>query len=135
MVGLNLSTDIAEATAEKVYRQKELQFAEKIYEKQLGLKFLRNAEGHLRLVFTQIDLQNPARECFFSVSVDIDNQYHGSLFSSFLSVSDSPRFLVTECEPRVTGFESLLADVNRTNDFGPFVARFRRLFVEYFQRR
>jgi hypothetical protein len=43
--------------------------------KHLGLDFERAEDNNLRLIFTQLDQQNPAREFFFSVHIDENERY------------------------------------------------------------
>jgi hypothetical protein len=87
-------TEIEELMAAKAYREKELQFAQKLFEKHFGLKFLRDkralisccrlghwltldAENDVRLVFTQIDPRATSREFYCTVHIDKLNKYHG----------------------------------------------------------
>jgi len=67
----------------------------------------------LRLIFTQLDSANPAREFFFSVHID-----------------EADRYMVEECQPPLNEslVASLVKEVNAANDFAVFVKGMRRAF-------
>ncbi len=81
--------------------------------KHLGLDFERADDNSLRLIFTQLDAANPAREFFFSVHID-----------------DADHYRVEECNPPLAPalVDGLVAEVNKANDFATFVKKMRRAF-------
>ena len=70
-------------------------------------------DNKLRLVFTQMDAQDPSREYFFSVHVDEADHYQ-----------------VEECNPKLDEalISSLVTQLNTSSDFAGFCKRMRRAF-------
>ncbi|CAN0037503.1 unnamed protein product [Phaeothamnion confervicola] len=91
-----------------------------VFFKYLGLEFEHagtggeDEEAFLRLIFTQIDPEDPNRRFAFTVRVDASDAYH-----------------VANAAPPVPEevVAPLLAELNATNDFSGFVRAMRRFFV------
>jgi len=83
------------------------------YEQWLGLKFSRVDEHVLKISFDGIDSTSPDRLFSFTVFVDPNDVYQ-----------------VNYCEPRLSDLKSLVAILNKSNDFGKFVRMMRQKFVD-----
>ena len=83
-----------------------------LYERYLGLTFVRMGGERLRLVFTNVDERDTSRAFSFEVFVDGADRYH-----------------VEQCEPSVPSMPQLLDRLNTNNDFGAFVRAMRAGFV------
>ena len=84
-----------------------------LYERYLGLTFVRMGGERLRLVFTNVDERDTSRAFSFEVFVDGADRYH-----------------VEQCEPSVPSMPQLLERLNANNDFGAFVRAMRAGFKE-----
>ena len=102
--------DVEDKKAGRMLRKNELSKGVTFYKERLGLSFERMPDNSLAFRLTLIDPANPARPFTFAVLVNKQNRYE-----------------VLRCEPRVE-YESLLTDLNETNNFSTFVQHMRRLF-------
>ena len=84
-----------------------------LYERYLGLTFVRMGGERLRLVFTNVDERDTSRAFSFEVFVDGADRYH-----------------VEQCEPSVPSMPQLLDRLNTNNDFGAFVRAMRAGFKD-----
>jgi len=109
-----ISLELQEAEKARKYRLEELKRGSCFYSERLGLRFERfdEREGHLRFTFNNLDARDPLREFWFDLEV----------------VND--RYKVTACEPELPGTDSLLKQLNETNDLGAFVRATRRAFKQ-----
>ncbi|KAF6002149.1 hypothetical protein F1559_001402 [Cyanidiococcus yangmingshanensis] len=108
------------------------------YRDRLGLRFQRvgdvsgtdagRVDGKVRVVFRHIDARDPNREFAFTVYVD----------------QETDTFRVEDCNPNVDAIPmpdgtvplrlaQMVDALNRTNDFGAFVAQMRRRFKAFTQ--
>jgi kinetochore protein Spc25 len=109
----NLNVCIKDVEAKKAGRQlrkNELSKGVTFYKERLGLSFERMPDNSLSFRLTLIDPENPARPFSFAVLVNSKNVYE-----------------VLRCEPKVD-YDTLLGQLNKTNDFSAFVQQMRRLF-------
>jgi hypothetical protein len=96
--------------AGRLLRKNELSKGVTFYKERLGLSFERMPDNSLSFRLTLIDPENPVRPFSFAVLVNGKDRYE-----------------VLRCEPRVD-YESLLVNLNETNNFSTFVQQMRRLF-------
>jgi kinetochore protein Spc25 len=89
-----------------------LRGASAMYAERLGLRFEYGEAERLRLVFKYVDARAPEREFTFAVRL------RGTAYE------------VMECAPMLASIDALLAECNRSNDFGKFVRDARKAFVE-----
>ena len=85
-----------------------LRGASAMYAERLGLRFEYGEAERLRLVFKYVDARAPEREFTFAVRL------RGTAYE------------VVECAPMLASIDALLAECNRSNDFGKFVRDARR---------
>jgi len=79
------------------------------------LHFERVGDDHLRVVFNNIDAENPKKEFWFAVHIDQENVYQ---------IGDG------SCKPYVVMLPEMLSELNDKNDFGSFVRQMRAEFVQ-----
>uniref|UniRef100_A0A7S3PMG5 Kinetochore protein SPC25 n=1 Tax=Aplanochytrium stocchinoi TaxID=215587 RepID=A0A7S3PMG5_9STRA len=97
---------------EQEYDTQQLTRGMKLY-KMLGLNFEKVSDDWLKLTFTQIDPNDHSREFFFVVFVDQRDKYH-----------------IQEISHSVGDIQSLVDDLNESNDFSRFVRQMRKRFKE-----
>eukprot|EP00743_Colponemidia_sp_Colp-15_P002725 GILK01002951.1.p1 GENE.GILK01002951.1~~GILK01002951.1.p1 ORF type:complete len:245 (+),score=60.84 GILK01002951.1:57-737(+) len=95
------------------YRVAELTKGVQFYKERLGLDFQRVGDNRLRVVFTQIDPDQPNKEFWFSVHVNENDIYQ-----------------IEDCVPAVGGVSKMLDELNTSNNFSSFVQAMRRKFKE-----
>lgn len=100
---------------EATHNMTEKRVGQQTFQERLGLRFERVEDDHLRVVFNNIDVQDPAKDFWFAVQIDEDNVY---------------QFGNTSCKPYVEELPDMLSNLNETNDFGSFVRQMRTKFVE-----
>ncbi|XP_031568128.1 kinetochore protein Spc25-like [Actinia tenebrosa] len=81
------------------------------FEDRLALTFKKIDEDHLQFVFKCIDPNDWEKAFFFTVSVSSDKQYS-----------------VKDCVPEVEDLESMVQELNKTDNFSKFVISMRKKF-------
>ena len=80
----------------------------------------------MRFSFTQLDPDSPNRRFNFNVIVDQANVYHGANGRVWCVVCDV--VAVEDVAPAVPGLETLVAQLNKSNDFAGFIKQMRAAF-------
>jgi len=102
---------IEKLEAEQTLLYRQYYGRSKFYKERLGMRF-EKPEGYLKVIFTNIDPQNPSREFYFLTYVDANSRYH-----------------ISEHSPILSDIDSLVDQLNKDNNFSRFVITIRKKFV------
>eukprot|EP00271_Cylindrocystis_brebissonii_P013479 TRINITY_DN33325_c0_g1_i1.p1 TRINITY_DN33325_c0_g1~~TRINITY_DN33325_c0_g1_i1.p1 ORF type:complete len:239 (+),score=66.07 TRINITY_DN33325_c0_g1_i1:600-1316(+) len=112
------SAEKSSLDAEEARKKRKAEILEKVaeqYRQNMGLRFDRWPKDKFKLVFTNIDVKDPAREASFVLRV-------------------AEKYAVEECSPSLSRLPELLAAVNDSgndgNEFLEFVGQMRSEFVK-----
>jgi kinetochore protein Spc25 len=89
----------------------ELNQSVQLFKGRLGMSFVKKEKEQLQVVFTMIDPRKHDREFHMTILLTNDDVY-----------------TVTECVPSVPLIDTLLDDLNKTNNFSAFVIAMRKEF-------
>eukprot|EP00741_Cyanophora_paradoxa_P013340 tig00020684_g12883.t1 len=104
--------DVAEAERSRRSKLDALHADREFYEARMGLKFERQGDSRLQIVFHSIYPDRPDTTCHFTMLLRDDNLYQ-----------------VEECSPMLDDVRQLVRDLNKTNNFAEFVRRMRARFA------
>merc|ERR1711934_348360 len=111
----DLRKALIKAEKDAAHNMTEKRVGQTIFQERLGLKFERVADDNLRVVFNNIDPNDPRKEFWFAVAVDAQNVYQ---------INEK------QCKPYVESLPQMLSELNQSNDFGGFVRQMRSQFVQ-----